>query len=185
MSQRHYTHLTASISLRKAHMHPTQSLSSFPYTAFQTVGISVCLMMTLSCPFMQGCQSLPLSTPLSSRQSMWNVLCFVLAANVSSSSTLQIFWDINYLWWLLCPLVHSGGMVRKTDRSKQAWAQCSAYHERCHSPGKGGEGVEVGCLFQHCQLLATDLCHFVLKWWLPRIQLQNLCGNRKQQGFFF
>ena len=169
------------MSLRKAHMHPTQSLSSFSYTAFQTVGISVCLMMTLSRPFMQGRWSLPLSTPLSSRQSMWNVLCFVLADNVSSALTLQIFWDISYLWWLLCPLVHSGRMVRKTARNKQALAQSSAYHERRHSPGKGGEGVEVGCLFQHCQLLVTDLCHFVLKWWLPCIQLQNLCGNRKQQ----
>ena len=25
---------------------------------------------------------------------------------VSSSSTLQIFWDTNHLWWLLCPQVY-------------------------------------------------------------------------------
>ena len=31
-----------------------------------------------------------------------NVLGFVCICSVSSSSTLQIFWDPSHLWWLLC-----------------------------------------------------------------------------------
>ena len=33
-----------------------------------------------------------------------DVFGFVPAGSVSSSSTLQIFWGANHLWWLLCPL---------------------------------------------------------------------------------
>ena len=32
-----------------------------------------------------------------------DVLGFVCICSVSSSSTLQIFWDASHLWWLLCP----------------------------------------------------------------------------------
>ena len=53
--------------------------------------------MSLSRPLKEDSWVLPLSTPLSSRRSM--VCGFVPAASVSSSSTLQIFWD--RLGWIL------------------------------------------------------------------------------------
>ena len=46
---------------------------------------------------------LPLSMPLSSRRFIvWCPWHCVPAGSVSSSSTLQIFWDASHLWWMLC-----------------------------------------------------------------------------------
>ena len=48
-----------------------------------------------------------LITCLSLSGDQWcDVPGFVPAYSVSSSSTFQIFWGANHLWWLLCPPVH-------------------------------------------------------------------------------
>ena len=57
------------------------------------------IMMALSCPFREDHQVPPL--PTSPPGNQWcGVLGFVPTG--CGSSTLQIFWDASYLWWLLC-----------------------------------------------------------------------------------
>ena len=51
-------------------MRSTPSLSSFPSVAFETVPMFDLLTMTLSRPFKEDRQVLPLSTPLSSKRPM-------------------------------------------------------------------------------------------------------------------
>ena len=86
-------------ALGKAHMCSTPSLRRFPNGAFKTGPMFVWLTMALSRPFMEDRLALPLSTPLSSR--IWDRWCdvigFVPAGSVSSSSTFQIIWDTSYL----------------------------------------------------------------------------------------
>ena len=56
--------------LGKAYMLSTLSLRSFPNVTFETVPMFIWLTMALSCPFKENHLTLPLWTPLFSRQSM-------------------------------------------------------------------------------------------------------------------
>ena len=84
------------------------SLRSFPNVAFETVPMFVWLTMTLSRPFNEDRLALRPSTPSSLLYAIdgCDVLGFVLAGSVSSSSTLQVFREASYLWGLLCPPVN-------------------------------------------------------------------------------
>ena len=57
-------------ALGKAHMHSPPSLRSFPNVVFETVPMFIWLTMAISGSFKEDCLALPLSMPLSSRQSM-------------------------------------------------------------------------------------------------------------------
>ena len=59
-------------ALGNAHtiMRPTPSLRGSPKVAFETIPVFVSLTMVVSHPFKEDCLALPLSTPLSSRQSV-------------------------------------------------------------------------------------------------------------------
>ena len=84
----------------------TPSLRSFSNVAFEPVPMLVWLTMAQSCPFkavVHCCRSLCLSPP----GDQWcDVHGFVPASSVSSSLTLQIFWDTSHLRWLLCLTVY-------------------------------------------------------------------------------
>ena len=83
----------------KAHMRSTLSLRNFPSIGFETVTVFVWLTIALSCPFKEDCQALPFFPCLASPGSWWcDVLGFVPAGSVWSSSTLQIFCDTSHLW---------------------------------------------------------------------------------------
>ena len=75
-------------ALGKAHMRSTPSLRSFPNVAFETVPVFLWLTMALSRPFKEDRRPLSLSTSLSSRRPIYDVLGFVPAGSGSSSSIL-------------------------------------------------------------------------------------------------
>ena len=68
-----------------------------------------------------------------------DVLGFVPAVSVSSSSTLQIFRDASHSWWLLCPHVYLLGRFEeeKTDTtlfsSKETTSSSTISHRRCRT----------------------------------------------------
>ena len=112
-------------TLGKALVHSTPSLRHFPNIAFETVPMSVCLMMAFSHPFNKDCWVLTLSMPFSSRQSMlWCPWLCAHTGSVSSSSTLQAFHDGSHLWLLLCPPVYLHSRfwwLQLVQGSRSAW----------------------------------------------------------------
>ena len=91
--------------LGKAHTCSTPSVRCFHLVLPESVPMFVWLTVTFPHAFKEDHQALPLSTPLSSKQSI--VPCLWLC--VSSSSTFEIFWGTSCLWWLLCPPVYPLG----------------------------------------------------------------------------
>ena len=78
---------------------------SFLNIAFETVPMFIRLMMTLlsfqnSRKTMEHCFLFPCLSPPGD-SSVWCPWHCVPAGSVSSSSTLQIFWDASHLWWML------------------------------------------------------------------------------------
>ena len=74
----------------------------------------------LSSPFKGDCLALPLSIPLTPGHRWRDVLGFVPTGSVSSSSTLQIFWEVSHLWGLLCLPVYLLGHFPSL-RWKRIW----------------------------------------------------------------
>jgi len=71
------------------------SVRGFPNIAFKTMPLFFRLTIVLSLPFKEDHRALP--------DDWWcDVLGFVPAGSVSSSSTHQIFRDVRHSWWLLC-----------------------------------------------------------------------------------
>ena len=106
--------------LGKAHTRSTPSLRSFPITAFETVPAMFCDWRWSSLGLSRKIVERFLFPRLSPPGDRWcDVLDFVAAGSVSSSSKLRIFLGASHMWWLIFPPVtilsaisHHSGMSR-------------------------------------------------------------------------